>query len=280
VPPFSSSDAFSSTYYPSADYTGVVYVEFPTETPDASRDDKIVVAQDDIREVQVDGADTMASVGLLLSNGEKLPDPAYNDTLGRASGFTVATNQQLYIHGNYNADGNPTTGDARSGDDPTQGYGVLAAVAADAVTILSPQFDFSESKLPDAPSFGFGMNGDPPDTSTFTEVNTALLTGHVPEGGVDNAGNTWASGGVQNLPRFLEDWGSNSIGNGGTTFRYTGSLVGFFLSEVATEDWDLTYFRPPIRDWAFFHRFGKGEQPPGTPVARFFDKTNFEYVMN
>jgi hypothetical protein len=71
-------------------------------------------------------------------------------------------------------------------------------------------------------------------------------------------------GGLENFPRFLENWG-------GETLLYRGSLVSLFESEQANKrTWAAgpTYYSPPARDWRFDLRFqDPSNLPPGTPLV-------------
>lgn len=261
------SDGTSITYNPASDYNGVVYVEFPTATSTTTRADNIVVAEDNYRDVSVDGTSgtVKTGLGLLVTDARKVPDPSYN--IDTTPGFTLATNGTAYIKGSYNADGIKGTGSSTEGDGKS-GYDTVAAIAADAITFLSDAFEFEKSK------------GDKSDRdAVFTEVNAALLSGITPtntpnvdfdgDGNVDDI----VSGGSHNFPRFLEDWN--------TTFRYRGSIVSFFESEIAIEPQEQkgnSWYGAPTRDYGFFEVFGTGKQPPGTPMGRSYFKLDFRIL--
>jgi hypothetical protein len=81
-------------------------------------------------------------------------------------------------------------------------------------------------------------------------------------------------GGLENFPRFLEDWG-------GIRFTYRGSLVSLFDSQYALRRrWSWTnYYSPPARDWQFDNRFqDPANLPPGTPTAGSVVQTAFRPV--
>lgn len=259
------SDGSSSTFTPSSDYNGLVYVEFPTVT--TTRPDNVVVARDAYRSVKVGNSNQDAGLGLMLTNAKKLPNPSYN--ANKAPGFTIATNGTAYVHGNYNADGSMSTGSSSNAEGEASGYNALAAIAADSITFLSKVFKFEKAK--DSSGSRDAVN---------TEVNAALMSGIVPTNkpGVDynNDGtdDMILSGGSHNYPRFLEDWG-------GKTFRYRGSMVAFFESEVAIEPQQQkgnSYYSPPNREFGFYEEFATGSQPPGTPMGRTFFKLDFRFL--
>ena len=70
-------------------------------------------------------------------------------------------------------------------------------------------------------------------------------------------------GGLENFPRFLEDWSGDQM-------LYRGSLVSLFDSRFAMHKrWSWQgYYSPPVRDWAFDLNFRDPTKlPPGTPTV-------------
>ena len=128
-----------------------------------------------------------------LDNGSKLPD----------DGLTVASQNPVYIQGDYNTENQKTRGSA--------------AVFADAVTILSNSWNDSHS----SDSLSYRRAGN-------TTVNAAIVAGFVPSGWTNfNSVPAYGySGGLNNFPRFLEDWTNK-------TFTYTGSMIELFNSQIA-----------------------------------------------
>lgn len=245
-------------YTPSNEFNGVMYVEFPTD-PDSNpnhadydpRPDRVVKA---LRESP---RDNDAEMGLILTNAAAVPDPSYNDASGRDRGFTLATNAPMYVKGHYNADGDDDTGSNTAADDSSiWNPNPPAALVADAVMPLSPGFGF------------LGTDRRSEDASGFTEFNAAIIQGLRP---TDKEGDGNISGGNHNFPRFLEDWG-------GIEFRYRGSMVALFESEIATQGTNTAYYSPPKRNWGFYELFGSGVYPPGTPNVRSFRKVNFRFL--
>ena len=254
----SSTVPEENKYYPEDDFNGVLYVEFPTDpksVPDhddyEERPDRVVSS---IRESP---RDDDVEMGLILTNAARIPDPAYNKASGRDEGFTLATNNTIYVKGHYNADGNPDTGSNTAADDASSwNPNPPAALVGDAVMPLSTHFGF------------LGTDRRSADASGFTEFNAAIIQGLRP---TDKEGDGNISGGNHNFPRFLEDWG-------GVEFRYRGSMVALFESEIATQGTNTAYYSPPIRNWGFYELFGSGVFPPGTPNVRSFRKTNFRFL--
>ena len=170
-----------------------------------------------------------------LRNGSELPLPP---ATGDAGGVTVATNAALYVRGDYNTvNWKP------------------AALMADVATFLSNSWT-------DAASATFPRT----NADLGATVYAGLIAGNS-ETPCDarSCGVQPYGGGLENFPRFLENWS-------GDTFRYVGSLVCLFPSSQSQRLWGHTlnggsgYYGAPVRDWAFETRFLDPNQlPPGTP---------------
>ena len=161
-----------------------------------------------------------------------------NGTVLPSLGLTLATSRPLYLQGHYNQPNNLKLATSDTSDTKP------ASLAADAVTILSGNWDDSKGSL------AVGSRVAVPTT-----VNAGLLTGQVPT-------TTGAySGGMENFPRFLETWGA------GNPLTYNGSMVLMFPSRYATNAWGkANVYGPPKRDWAFDSNFTNATRlPPLTP---------------
>ena len=161
-----------------------------------------------------------------LTNGGVLP----------SGGLTVASENPVYIQGNYNIG-------------TQSGYSdrVPSAVFGDAVTILSNSWNDSNS------SSSLSSR-----QASNTTVNTAIVAGFLPSGWVNELGAQYGySGGLNNFPRFLETWS-------GDTFTYNGSMIELFTSKIATGEWDTgNIYSPPNRNWNFDSQF-IDNPPPGS----------------
>lgn len=191
--------------------------------------------------------------GVRLVNGGTIPNRPTSAN-GNTAGFTLATDAPIYILGHYNADGEiASDGDRIRQPDSTAEP--PAGIAADSVTILSQGWsDANSSRLLSHRQ------------AQRTEVSAALLTGLVP---TNQGGNGIYSGGVENLPRFLEDWS-------GVTFGYRGSMVVMYESERAIEPWGSSnVYNAPNRVWGFNALFASGVLPPGAPSARTYRRIGF-----
>ncbi len=166
-----------------------------------------------------------------------------------AAGLTVATPNPMYIQGIYNC---PNLGLLNTTNTTAS---APASVACDALTLLSPHWADYGTTLPNDASSQLGQS------AVNDTVNTAILTGNVPSTG---SGATQYSGGLNNLPRLLEDWSS-------ATLTLNTSLVCLFDSTWATGKYILPgtyYYSPAQRNFSFDQNYGYFyKQPPGTPVV-------------
>ncbi len=184
--------------------------------------------------------------GVRLKNGGKLPN----------GGLTVVSENPIYIQGDYNT-GTNTDGSnqpaSNTGTDtqPTSGSYVRqpAAVIADAVNVLSNAWTDANS--------GNSLSSR---VASPTTVNTAIMSGIVPTGnGVSY------SGGVENFPRFLENWTSKR-------FTYYGSMVEMYKSQQSIGQWGMgNVYNAPNRRWFFDTKFYT-DPPPGSFIITKFER--------
>jgi hypothetical protein len=172
---------------------------------------------------------------LRMQNGQELPS---SWSLIEPGGLSVTTHRALYVRGNYNTvNWKP------------------AALFGDCLTYLSPAWDDNQQYTPIQRS-----------ASATMSVFAALATGHSETPwDYQRAGVTAPyGGGLENFPRFLENWS-------GRTLTYRGSLVSLFQSQFSLGQWNNTiggggYYAAPNRDWRFDLRFRDPRNlPPGTP---------------
>ena len=210
-------------------------------------------------------------VAVRLRQGAQLPAPR---TAGTPGGLTIATERPLYVLGDFN------TVNWRP-----------AALMGDAITFLStpPNPDMvSTSAVASSVRCTSGSRGwcdgfqqnFAQRPARETSVNAALLVGHSATS-CDHSrgcGNPAYGGGLENLPRFLENWN-------GVVFRYNGSLVSLYRSRFAMGLWGNNlnpgfpagnYYAPPTRQWTFDINFRFPERlPPGTPSVGTVIQTAF-----
>ena len=199
--------------------------------------------QHDVDTIYVSDRRTLTAAnesGVRLVNGANLPP----------QGLTVATDSPAYILGDYNV---PL---AAKGTTNTTGT-LPASVAADAITILSAAWDDNHGKS--------ALASRKPSSTT---VNAAFLTGDVATTSSND------SGGLENLPRFMETWN-------GQTFTYNGSMICMFNSKVATGVWQApgnanNVYDAPVRQWALDQNFQDSTKlPPTTPSLMVLIRANW-----
>jgi len=185
-----------------------------------------------------------------LVNGAQLPA---NGSVNPA-GFTVATPNPIYVWGNYNIQ---TSAGSASG---TNTYEVPAALLADSLTVLSGHWTDSSSYTAYAQQSSFTASND--------TINAAIVVGTVPS--ADTSATNF-SGGVHNLPRLLENWGSANL-------YLNTSILRLWDSNMATNQFRNPYgfspspvnpyYNPPTRHYSFDQNFlNPAMVPPGIPVA-------------
>ena len=182
--------------------------------------------------------------GVRLVNGQTLPP----------TGLTIATPQPLYVWGHYNCPNSNHLGTLNTSATAP------AALIGDAITILSPAWLDSQSTL--------AYTSRIPKPTT---VNAAFVAGIV-----QTASGKGYSGGMENFPRFLEDWD-----NGSVPFTYSGSMVVMFESKYAITPWQNigVYYDPPVRNWSFDANFKYPDKlPPATPTAYVLTRGEWNIV--
>jgi len=172
-------------------------------------------------------------------------------------GFTVASENPVYVLGNYNAS-------AAGYTDPH----AAAAIIADSVTLLSTAWsDLNDMQNPNALT---NRNGA---TTWYRMAVAAGKTLAFPQpswGGQDMG----TDGGMHNFLRYIEDWS-------GATLNYEGSLVSLYYSQYHTGIFKCctTVYSPPTRAYQFDQLFlTPANLPPGTPM--FQDVVNLSYRQN
>lgn len=146
-----------------------------------------------------------------------------------ASPLTVVSENSVYIKGDFNTVN-------KKG----------AAVIADAVNLLSK--NWNDTKTP----------GGSLPMAAATTYNVAIVTGNT-----NTVAGGQYNGGLENLPRFHENWT-------GVVCRITGSFVNTWTSKYADSDWVIggNYYRAPTRNWSYDPAFNSvANLPPFTPMA-------------
>jgi len=206
-----------------------------------------------------------------------LPTRLVPNADGTLGGFTVASENPVYVQGNYNSAAPPAdpTWTNTAAAEPVH---AAAAVIADTVTLLSNQWQ-------DAGVVGAGTKVGsmlyPTDATLYrpgatTYYRVAIAAGKnitFPHPGGSNSTTYFGTdGGVHNFLRFLENWG-------GQTLYYKGSLVSLYYSNYNTGVFkccNYVVYEPPIRNYVFDPLFTQPQNlPPGTPMFRDIDNLSY-----
>lgn len=143
--------------------------------------------------------------------------------------LTVVTENSVYIQGDYNTSN-------KKG----------AAVIADAVNLLSNAWTGTKTSSSGLP------------TASNTTFNVAMISGNQ-----DTVTNVSYNGGLENLPRFHENWTDKNC-------TIKGSFVNTWLSQYATGQWvyGSNKYTAPNRVWSYDTAFNTvANLPPYTPMA-------------
>lgn len=212
---------------------------------------------------------TGARHGIRLVDGSLGNLPAIFDSSGNflKGGFTVASEQPVYVKGNYNAN------DASGWGTPN----AAAAVIADAVTLLSNNWSDLLSLQHPRWYNNSTSSGPLARNATTTWYRLAIAAGKnmtFPQPNWGASQDFGTDGGVHNFMRYLETWS-------GQTSHYKGSLVSFYFSHYGNGVFKCctTVYSPPTRDYSFDTNFLNPQLlPPGTP--RFRDIVNLSFKQD
>lgn len=226
-------------------------------------------------------------------------------------GFTVASENPVYILGNYNSNctaagavgctlNNPTYDSTWTSTIAPEPNHSAASVMADAVTMLSNNWQDAGCIAISAACttalhnttgslvnpLNPGGQGSPAQTPNRVAITTYYRAAVA--GGKTIAFNNptqspefsfGMDGGIHNFLRFLEDWGGTTATQ--ASLYYKGSLVSLYWNQYGTGTFkccNLVY-NPPDREYVFDPLFALPQNlPPGTPMFRNVD--NLSYRQN
>lgn len=230
-------------------------------------------------------------------------------------GFTVASENPVYIMGNYNSNcyklNDPsctpgtttayldTTWSNPSNPEPNHSS---ASIVADAVTLLSNNWQdwgcvTTSAACPSttvnalngyAGSMAIPISGGSNDRYAITTYyRTAIAAGKTIafNNGLNNPDAYFGmDGGVHNFLRFLENWGGASPAgpSGQQSLYYKGSMVSLYWSQYATGTFKCCtlVYQPPNRQYYFDPLFSSPQNlPPGTPMFRNVDDLSYRQNM-
>lgn len=194
-------------------------------------------------------------------------------------GFTVASENPVYIQGNYNTNASDPFWNTANNTNPTQTPHSAASIVADAVMLLSNQWTDAASmiypdeigqRLPTASGYYraaiSGGKNIPFPQPTFASVANDFGT----------------DGGMHNFLRYLEDWANMNL-------YYDGSLISMYYAEYNTgtyKDGPGTtpsggsqigdVYSPPPRKYYFDVLFlNPNNLPPATPEFQDVDTLSY-----
>lgn len=199
--------------------------------------------------------------GGMDTSGNSFLPPTNGNTAVNGTGFTVASEEPIYVEGNYN------TGSADpfwpSENTLTTPHSA-AAILADAVTLLSnPPTSSTTNGWTDWRSFAY------PNTATSRPDNEGYYRMAIAAGkSVPFPIPTWSGvsadfgtdGGMHNFLRYLE---------ARSTVNYAGSLISMYYSQYATGTFKCcnSVYGAPTRNYFFDTLFENPVNlPPGTPM--------------
>jgi hypothetical protein len=200
-------------------------------------------------------------------------------TLDSPGGFTVASENPVYIWGDYNtnaADAGTWASDTNKFDGDQTGHSA-AAVISDAVTLLSVDWLDNNSLIGNATTLN---QRNPSHDGYFRlaiaggkNMNFQQPTYSTPAAPGQDFG---TDGGVHNFLRYLETWG-------GQTVHYKGSLVSLFYSTYNTGTFKCctVVYGVPVRSYYFDLDFSTpGGLPPGTPMFRDVNSLSYRQLFS
>lgn len=193
-------------------------------------------------------------------------------------GFTVASENPVYVQGNYNSSSaDPWWSTETSATPSNNTPHAAASIVADSITILSNSWsDLGSLENPTATS-GRTVSG----TTGETYYRFAVAAGSniafplASPISITNGGWTIGTdGGEIEFLRYVEDWSA-------TTINYLGSIANLWHSEYDTGTYKCctTVYDPGTRNYDFDSLFlNPANLPPGTPTLQDID--NLSYHQN
>jgi Tfp pilus assembly protein PilX len=213
--------------------------------------------------------------GFALTQGKQLLGLGKTTNQTDPTGLTVATDQGLYVQGDYNVGQKDFhTGFPADLATPTPAGNNRvhnkqpAAFLADTFYPLSNTCFNQDQSINHFTNVncdnGIGDSGSKKAPS-HTEKNAAILSG------TDISGSPGAyNGGLENYPRFLENWSSKE-------WRYKGSFVSVDTPQHARGPWGGgDVYSPPLRPWDYDTEFNDARNlPPLTPQFVYIKQDSF-----
>jgi Tfp pilus assembly protein PilX len=200
----------------------------------------------------------------------KLVDGALGNlplTPASTGGFTVGSENPVYVLGNYNSN---STDPTWTGGADAAGM-AAASIVADSVILLSNNWSDWNSILSGPTNLGNRAG-----STTYYRVAVAAgknINFPYPSACTSSTCNAdfGTDGGVHNFLRYLEDWSC-------CTLNYKGSIASLYYATYNTGIYKCcnTVYSPPTRNYSFDIDFETPSGlPPGTPMFRDIDNLSF-----
>jgi hypothetical protein len=242
-------------------------------------------------------------------NGENLQVAGTVDKLSQIKGITIATENMMYIWGNYNTTGINAAppADSSSLNEATassryNGNQVPSSLVADAIFPLSKTwYDALPAMYPEGWTARLADAGNATDSAAIpvgqeTSVRAGIIAGSTLSAMVGTAVPTgvnyldWLNGGVHNFPRFLEIWNIPNLPPAppnppvrAARWNYVGAFIILYNSTQAVAPWSVesaVIYYPPERNWAFDITFTDPNRlPPSTPQFQHIEPTGFRQIL-
>jgi len=200
--------------------------------------------------------------GFVLIRARQLPGLATTTTTLDPTGLTFVSDQAMYLQGDYN------TLNWQPASILTDSLNVLSNTCINGDMAIHKLITRNCNTVPDGPDVG--TIPDKKD-STNTTVNAAFLSG------TDITNSTLTpgyNGGLENYPRFAENWGS-------ATLTYKGSFVSTGTPLHVRGTWSAQDYGIPARNWDYDTRFNSAQNlPPLAPRFVYLKQESFTRNYN
>lgn len=215
-------------------------------------------------------AGNQSPYGFAITGGAQLPGLVAYNPQQDPTGLTIASNQAIYLQGNYNCKNlDECQKDATSETAPdffsrigsaSKTTKQPAGILADSLNVLSSNCLTADGLL------NCGVSGGKPGAN-HTEINAAFFSG------TDITNGSAYSGGLENYPRFHEEWTNKGL-------LYRGSFVSLYVASHVSGSWGSQVYGAPNRNWNYDIEFNEFRNlPPLTPNIVYLWQEKFGRVL-
>ncbi len=245
---FSTQHRLFPTAPPNADAPSGSFQNLGLAGNDSSEGGLVIHATIDSNDYPNAGGNT-SPYGFAITKGRQLMSLAKNPTHSNAFGVTFATDQAVYVQGDYNNSLNKQP----------------AAILADSLNVLSNACLNANEAINKRPNKNCDIDGSKTN-AVNTTINAAFLAGT----DITNSSLTSGyNGGLENYPRFSENWS-------GRTLTYRGSFVSLGTPFHVRGRWGRQRYNAPNRNWDYDTDFNNGDNlPPLTPRFVYLRQESF-----